>query len=85
MSHYKLYQKLTTLRKEEALTAGSLETKILSDDVLTVARHGTNKTVILLINFDDKNEKTVNVSDITKNYKTYTVYASSIGSNTKWE
>ena len=84
VSHYKLYQKLTELRNNEALQTGSLEVQITNEDVLAVIRYGINETVTLLINFQDSTEKVVDLGGLTRNHTKHTAYVSSIGSKTEW-
>lgn len=85
ISHYKLYKKLTTLRKKEVLLTGTLQTNVLKDDVLAISRHQKNESIILLINFNNDTEKTVNIRDLAQGHETYRVYVSSIGSSVKWK
>ncbi|XP_066590163.1 uncharacterized protein [Prorops nasuta] len=78
-SHFKIYQKLTALRKTDVLTKGVLETALLNDDkILAILRKTSNETISLLVNFSDDEEQSVNlasrVSGVTK------VYVTSLGS-----
>lgn len=87
VSHYKLYQKLTSLKKSsEVLKIGSLSTEILnSGDVLSIVRKLKDKSVMLLINFQDEKTQVVDVSNHTFNGGNVTVYISSVGSNIQWK
>lgn len=62
-----LYRELTKLRNTDVLRKGDVTTTVLSSDVFVVARNLSNKTVALLINFNNNNPVTVNLTNVIKN------------------
>lgn len=62
-SHYKNYRKLIELRKgSPVLKSGSVQT-IATDDVLIIVRATSNQTILLVINFKDSQNATINILD----------------------
>ncbi|XP_046415384.1 alpha-glucosidase-like [Neodiprion fabricii] len=84
ISHYKVYQALTKLRKETVLREGEYEVKIVNNQVLAVIRThvegGVTEKVILLINFDNSVGKTVDLtaSSIADKSAKTSVYTSNV-------
>lgn len=87
ISHYKLYQKLTEMRKNsKALLEGSTKVNTLNDNkVLSIIRESGDETVILLINFADSQSVSVDLA-ANHNFKSNNgnVKVSSIGSGINW-
>ncbi|XP_024941638.1 maltase 1 isoform X2 [Cephus cinctus] len=72
VSHYKIYQALTSLKKNSpVLEQGSTKTIVLNNNkVLAVIRDHREEQVMLLINFDDSVEQIVDLSEQIANNNT---------------
>ncbi|CAH2105120.1 unnamed protein product [Euphydryas editha] len=79
-SHFKVYQALTALRKEKALSHGEYSIRALSDRSLYLVRYlRTYDTIVLLFNVADTAD-TINLSSVPHLTLPATVYISSIHS-----
>ncbi|XP_076288783.1 alpha glucosidase 2 [Lasioglossum baleicum] len=62
-----MYRELIKLRNTDVLRKGDVTTAVLSSDVFVVARNLSSNTVALLINFNNNNNVTVNLTNVIKN------------------
>lgn len=87
VSHYKVYQALTQLRKDPVLRQGVNKVTVINNDILVVTRtlneNSITRKVILLINFDDNTDKTVDLvtAEVAESSGVTQVYTSSVTSN----
>ncbi|XP_059059000.1 maltase A1-like [Achroia grisella] len=79
-SHYKVYQALTALRKEPALSHGEHDIKALTDRTLYLVRSLRGHETLLLIFNVSKDSDTVDLSKIVDLQMPATVYISSVQS-----
>lgn len=62
VSHYRVFKKLVTLKKDETIGKGTTNITVVGDNVLGVVRRlGNRPPIVLLVNFSD-NSVTVNVT-----------------------
>ncbi|XP_047544490.1 maltase 1-like isoform X1 [Vanessa atalanta] len=79
-SHFKVYQALTALRKEKALSHGEYNIRALSDRSLYLVRYlRTHDTIVLLFNVADRSD-VINLNRVMHLKLPATVYISSIHS-----
>ncbi|XP_046961158.1 maltase 1-like [Vanessa cardui] len=79
-SHFKVYQALTALRKEKALSHGEYNIRALSDRSLYLVRYlRTYDTIVLLFNVADRSD-VINLNSVMHLKLPATVYISSINS-----
>ncbi|XP_049871103.1 maltase A1-like [Pectinophora gossypiella] len=79
-SHYKVYQALTQLRKEETLSHGEYDIRALSERTLFLVRSlSTHDTLVLLFNVSEDSD-TIDLGRVTHLTLPATVYVASIHS-----
>lgn len=85
-SYFNLYKKLTALKQTSALENGNLTTEILNDNsILAILRQTEEEGVVLLMNFSNENDESVDLTGLIKGFDAATVYASSLEYNIRWK